>query len=355
MTLSDNIKKYRKKMNITQQQLAEFMDVTVGAVSKWESGMSNPDIMLLPKLAKLFGVSIDELFSFRLIDSSADDLAEKIKNFRYEKQYDKGSEMALDAIRRYPNHFGVIYQSATLFLMQGIERKNNEALEKALELFQRSCPLIGQNRDERVSELSIQIAIGEVLMFLNRNEEAFDHLKKYNYCGISNGIIGSLLSHGERPEEALPYLSECLLDTVAQLMRCSVGFANIFHKQNDNKASIDVLKMMVDLTEHLKIDDRVSYVDKLQVILLSGMAQIHAYLSEFDKAGQCLKKAYGLAMKFDTSPDYNAQNIKFYKGKKQIFSDDAGETAMQCVEKMVVESESDNLMQIWNNIKSEKA
>ena len=40
MNLPDNIKTYRKSMDMTQEQLAEAMDVTVGAVSKWESGVS---------------------------------------------------------------------------------------------------------------------------------------------------------------------------------------------------------------------------------------------------------------------------------------------------------------------------
>ena len=42
MNLPENIKNNRKEMNLTQEQLAEAMDVTVGAVSKWESGASTP-------------------------------------------------------------------------------------------------------------------------------------------------------------------------------------------------------------------------------------------------------------------------------------------------------------------------
>ena len=40
MCLQDNIKSRRKGLNMTQEQLAEAMNVTVGAVSKWESGVS---------------------------------------------------------------------------------------------------------------------------------------------------------------------------------------------------------------------------------------------------------------------------------------------------------------------------
>ena len=41
LELSENIKKYRKEMNLTQEQLADAFNITVGAVSKWESGVSH--------------------------------------------------------------------------------------------------------------------------------------------------------------------------------------------------------------------------------------------------------------------------------------------------------------------------
>ena len=47
LNLSENIKKYRKEMNLTQEGLAEAFGVTVGAVSKWESGSTVPDIMTM--------------------------------------------------------------------------------------------------------------------------------------------------------------------------------------------------------------------------------------------------------------------------------------------------------------------
>lgn len=352
--LHETIKAYRKEMKLTQEQLAEIMGVTVGAVSKWESGLSSPDIMLLPKLAKLFGVSLDVLFSLELTDHSADDLAEEIKTYRYEKQYDKGVQAALNAIRRYPNHFDILYQSAALFMLQGVEKKKHESLEKALELYRRCCPLVGQSRDKDVSELSIQVVIGEVLTCLGRTEEAYEHLKKYNYCGINNSILGTFLAQGEHPQEAVPYLSDCLLDCIAHLMRCCVGFANVYFNIKDYKTACAALNMMYDLSKHLKKDEQVSYIDKLQVVLLAGMAQIYACSQQGAEAEQCLAQAYALAKRFDAAPDYNAQNIRFYKGKKQIFGDDAGETAMESIEKIIFLEVSDApfLAELWNTVKN---
>lgn len=59
--INSQIIKFRKQMNITQEELAKVVGVTNQSVSKWESGICCPDIQLLPVLAKFFGVTIDEL------------------------------------------------------------------------------------------------------------------------------------------------------------------------------------------------------------------------------------------------------------------------------------------------------
>ena len=60
-TLGSRIAELRRKKNMTQEDLANALGVTPQAVSKWENDLSCPDITLLPQLAKLLGVSVDEL------------------------------------------------------------------------------------------------------------------------------------------------------------------------------------------------------------------------------------------------------------------------------------------------------
>lgn len=62
MTLGAQIALYRKKLNITQEALAQKLGVTNQAVSKWESEQCCPDVTLLPKIADIFEISLDELF-----------------------------------------------------------------------------------------------------------------------------------------------------------------------------------------------------------------------------------------------------------------------------------------------------
>lgn len=56
------IKSYRKKMGMSQEELAELVGVTQSAVAKWENGETYPRGALLPKLAKTLGCGIAELF-----------------------------------------------------------------------------------------------------------------------------------------------------------------------------------------------------------------------------------------------------------------------------------------------------
>jgi transcriptional regulator with XRE-family HTH domain len=60
-TLGGRISDYRRAKVITQEELAERLNVSPQAVSKWENDVCCPDIMLLPKLAAILGVSVDTL------------------------------------------------------------------------------------------------------------------------------------------------------------------------------------------------------------------------------------------------------------------------------------------------------
>ncbi len=60
-TIGKRIMENRKRLGLTQDQLAERLGITAQAVSKWENDQSCPDITMLPRLAEIFGVSTDAL------------------------------------------------------------------------------------------------------------------------------------------------------------------------------------------------------------------------------------------------------------------------------------------------------
>lgn len=89
MTLGSQISLYRKKINMTQETLAQKMGVSNQAVSKWELEQCCPDISLLPQLADIFKISLDELFGrpapTALLPHFPDDNKLRLKLFQGDK------------------------------------------------------------------------------------------------------------------------------------------------------------------------------------------------------------------------------------------------------------------------------
>lgn len=89
--LKNNLVRLRKDRSITQDVLAAALDVSVQAISKWETGVSLPDIMQLPRIAQFYGVTIDYLFNNEGNDEAAvygeipDDNKLRIVQFRGKK------------------------------------------------------------------------------------------------------------------------------------------------------------------------------------------------------------------------------------------------------------------------------
>lgn len=64
--IGDNIKKLRKERRMTQEQLATRLGVSYQAVSKWENHMADPDVLLMPHIAEVFGITLDQVYDQKL-------------------------------------------------------------------------------------------------------------------------------------------------------------------------------------------------------------------------------------------------------------------------------------------------
>lgn len=59
---ANNLRKLRLEKAYTQEQAAELLSVSAQSVSRWECGSTMPDVMLLPEIAKIYGVTVDDLY-----------------------------------------------------------------------------------------------------------------------------------------------------------------------------------------------------------------------------------------------------------------------------------------------------
>lgn len=67
--LAENIRVLRKERSLTQEQLAEVLGVTTGAVYKWEAKLSQPELNMVMELADFFDTSVDVLLGYEMKDN----------------------------------------------------------------------------------------------------------------------------------------------------------------------------------------------------------------------------------------------------------------------------------------------
>ncbi|MBQ6877268.1 MAG: helix-turn-helix transcriptional regulator, partial [Oscillospiraceae bacterium] len=150
--INENIKFYRKEKGFTQEQLAEAMGVSVGAVSKWENGASAPELSLVMELADFFGTSVDSLLGYKVRNNSAAETAERLRIMRSQKDYTNAFSEVEKAVQKFPNNFDVVYQSGGLLYFLGLEKNDKKAVLKSKELLEHALTLIDQPHAHNVGK-----------------------------------------------------------------------------------------------------------------------------------------------------------------------------------------------------------
>lgn len=353
--LSDNIRALRKARSLTQEQLAEALGVTVGAVYKWEAKLSVPDISLIIELADLFDTSVDVLLGYEVKSNKQAAMVSRLKEYLHNKDKN-GLIEAEKALLHYPNSFDVVHQSAMLYYLFGIMTHDSALLHRAIELLMRSLLLFEQNTDPEISELSIALDIAGAYSGMGEENIALEILKNNNPCGINNDAIGlSVAGVLNRPDEAVEYLSIALVDKLASLVRIANGYMNVYFKKNDFPSGEFILTVMLDFFTALKDREKASFLDKPCAGFYVCLAFSKYKQGKYAEAHESLCKAKKLAEKFDSDPDYRVDSIRFvHTAKRHIAFDDLGATARESVERAVQDMDCAEFTALWEKILHEE-
>ena len=133
MNLGNKIRELRRANNLTQEQLAATLNISAQAVSKWEMGASYPDMTMIPTLAALFKVSLDELFDFDVknVDKEIEDIRLEYNKYFW-SNFEKAEQILLDGLKLYPASIQLKTELFELYAYN-IDR-GDEIITKAFEL-----------------------------------------------------------------------------------------------------------------------------------------------------------------------------------------------------------------------------
>jgi len=336
LSLSENIRSLRKQRKLTQEKLAEALGVTVGAVYKWESGQSQPELNLLVEMADFFDTSVDVLLGYRIRDNRLEAALERINAYCQSLDPTAISE-AEKVLCKYPHSFRVVYECATVFLVYGAGNHDPQQLRRALELFEQSRILLPQNDDPRISDVTICGNQSIVWFLLGEQEKSIELLKKNNAGGIFSSDIGAfLLIYGDAPEEAGPFLSEALLSGASNLLTAILGYVFLFRSRNDWGSAMDILSWGIGLLTGLKAENKPDFLEKKLAEMHVLLAYVQAKIGMQEESSDSMKKALAMALRFDAMPDYSLKAMRFAENMDQsaVF-DILGATASESITNLV--------------------
>lgn len=350
--LAENIRKYRKERTLTQGQLAEILGVTVGAVYKWEAGISIPELCIITELADFFNLSVDALLGYEMKDNSLGAVLERLIYYSDSKD-SSGLQEAEKALKRFPNHFWVVFHSAQLFYVLGNNEKDKDLLMRSLELFRKSYSLISQFRSPKLNETTICRHIALVHVAMGDDEKAVEIMRENNIGGIYDDFIGQRLVWCGRLEEAEEYLSQGFMKGISSLLNTMFGYTFLYIRKNEYNRAEEVLVLANKLVSELRASDteKLNYFDRLTAIAFMLLAYVKLRQEKTDEARNLLILARDSANRFDVSPDYGIGSIEFLSGNlNEKFDDILGKTAAESLENCRKEINNHEFDELWKKI-----
>ena len=319
MDIGSNIRKLRRERDITQEQLAEFLNISVSAISQWECGKTTPDISLLAPLANVFEVTSDALLGIDITvkENRIKDIvnqAQKAQQYG-SVDYEKAIEILRAGLKEYPNSYEIMAE-----LMSCI----------------RTIRFLGKGKedDEAVVLLNEVINLGEKILAECTNDSC-RYKAIHELCpAYSDPVIGKTDKAMELAEKVPHYHKgrEFLLESIYQgdkklkKMQQNIGqcfvtiisiMSNYIHLifRNDEKGSlyndytaedgIALCRKFITLIEVMFENGDYGSYGQFMAGMSTTMAKFYIELDNFESAIRALHLSAEYAIKFDTEHKQN--------------------------------------------------
>ncbi|MBR5730627.1 MAG: helix-turn-helix domain-containing protein [Firmicutes bacterium] len=345
--LAENIRAFRKERRLTQEQFAEVLGVTTGAVYKWESGLSVPELDLIVEMADFFDTSVDVMLGYKMKDNRMEAAVSRICVALRSRDPEALAE-AEKALKKYPNSFEVVLNCAEAYLVFGTGSRDEQQLRRALELFEQALILLPQNTDPKVSDLTIYGEMAHAYDCLDEKEKALDIWKEHNAAGIFCDNIGGTLVEMKRFEDAEEYLSASLVGGTASIFNAAAGFIFLFCSRGDYKSARDIAGWMLSVLSGLKKNEGADFLDQAYSVLMILLAYIQILAGSREEAQRSVEEAAGIAARFDSAPDYGVDTMRFVKADKEssMFST-LGASARGSIDNLLTLIGNEDLAGMW--------
>lgn len=245
MEIGRRIYELRKAKGLTQEQLAEAVGVSVPAVSKWETGISLPDITMLAPVARLLSTTVDYLLAYTmdLTEEETDALYQEITNTCESKGYRLGLEYAFSLLKEYPGSEYLKLKIAMSPLRLSYTADSDYSEEEYMKLSEKSKRLLEDLVPSKNYEISFAAKTVLISRYMQeqRFHEAEDLLSTLpkNEFGVKR-LWPVLYAGMEEYEKSLRIAEQNLLQDIYNIQTDIVSMYNVRIKQEDYQSALQL-------------------------------------------------------------------------------------------------------------------
>lgn len=242
LLVGDVIYRLRKEKGITQDQLANFIGVSTAAVSKWESGISYPDIALLPILATFFNVTIDTLLNFKieLSDEEVMNIFSECEKLFSSGELNNAIDMCKKYITKYPYSYYLKLRIGFLFNMYSWKWMDEEKCKKvmgySIELFEdvaQNC-----NKVDLVEQALFQL--GAYYPVIGEEDKAIKALNKIHKSELDpNMLLAFIYMNKNELKKGRKMLQSKLYKSIDDIGHACLGLGNSYMKDEKGLGMIE--------------------------------------------------------------------------------------------------------------------
>lgn len=314
MNIGERIKELRRKNDLTQEKLADYLNVSPQAVSKWECGASSPDLGLIGPLTKLLHVSADELLGLTAeeMDERKKELEDAFNETWKTGDLKKRQEICETAVAEYPGDMKWLKELAWVEAMRSFEYEDTETYiaeqDKAIKKFAR----VIEDADDYETKNSAIMGIVQYLNYRCRDDEA----KKYAELYPKNDInYRRVINSAKTGDEKVKSMQEDVLIHFSRFIGALEWFCANYNLRDCWSSACDV----VEKTLELVFPDG-NYLDFHYIAsdVHYDRARIYVEIDEHDKAINELKKAHHHMSEYDKI-DF-VGNTEIYSYTTPLFS-----------------------------------
>ena len=215
--IDTKIAELRKARGISQEQLAELLNTSRQAVSKWERGESYPDIDKLKDRAVYFNVSIDYLLGHDIESVSVQSFIAKLNACEESKTFSISLEEIRLIVSTNPNHFELLLAAGSYLLHSWSASPMTDVADAVVEYGKKALLVFLPNNKQNVKRNDIQQAIAIGYMLKNDYQSARDYLLQNNVSG-ANELLAECELELDHDEQASVLASGLFLDAISRII-----------------------------------------------------------------------------------------------------------------------------------------